>query len=88
MLPVVPSWNDLISVDEWLRKKRKEEIRAAFLSALRASADDSLTRTTCAARSLSIAADTLASFLATRQQQRALRRRNAKLKAKSLKGQS
>lgn len=88
MLPAVPSWNDVMQLETWGRAKRKEEIQNAFLSALRASAADSSTKTTCARSTLLIAADTLERSLTIRQQERASRRRNLRLKAKSLKGQS
>lgn len=61
----VPSWNELLGMEHWARAKRKQEIQHAILYALRVSAADSSTRTTCAKNSLSMAADTLASYLVT-----------------------
>lgn len=63
--PCVPSWNELLGLGEWQRRKLKLRIQSAFLSALSASAGDSSTRTTCPQNTLSTAAATLASYLVT-----------------------
>lgn len=80
LLPAVPSWNYVIVQGQWGIDKLKKEIAHAFLSALRACADDSSTKTTLQRSTASIAADTLAGCLQTRQEQRKLRQRNARLK--------
>lgn len=58
----LPSWNQVLALEHWGRAKLKEGIQTAFLSALRLSASDSLTRTTSAKNSMLIAADTLESY--------------------------
>ena len=63
----VPSLNRLFAMYPMSRHTEKKRTQAAFLSALRLSASDSLTRTISAQNTLSIAADTLASYLGTRQ---------------------
>jgi hypothetical protein len=65
LLPVVPSWNDILALQSWARMRRKEEIQVAFLSALRAAAAAQSTTITCAKNSLSIAADMLDSYRMT-----------------------
>lgn len=79
LLSVIPSWNDVLQLEPWARRKRKQEIQQAFLSALLRSADALSTRTTFAKNSFSIAADTLVSSLEIRRQKSELRRANAKL---------
>lgn len=78
LLPIVPSWNDVLQLQPWARQKRKGEILDAFLCALRASAADSSTRTTSARSTLSIAADMLDSYRATALAKRKLRSANAR----------
>ena len=75
----LPSWNAILGMSRWQRLRLKHMIQAEFLSALRASAADSLTRTTSARSTMSIAADTLAAFLATRRRKQQSKRRNANL---------
>lgn len=88
LLPCVPSWNEVLGMEHWGRDKRKKEIQAAFLSALRACAAASLTRTTSAKNTWSIAADTLASYQAMVRDKRALKQRSARLEKKKLSAQS
>lgn len=80
LLPVVPSWNDVLSKEQWGRDKMKKEIANAFLSALRASESGCSTKIICAASTRSTYADTLESFLKIRLEQRKLRSRNARLR--------
>lgn len=80
-IPVkLPSWNEILGMNHWRRKKFKDELAKGFLSALRASANDSSMRTTCAKNTMSIFADTLESYLATKQAKRKLKQRSARLK--------
>lgn len=65
LTPIVPSWNEVLAMEQWARAKRKSEIQDAFLSALQASVNDCSTRITFARSTLSTAADTLASYRAT-----------------------
>lgn len=69
----LPSWNEILGMEQWARYKFKDEIQVAFLSALKACASDSSTRTTFARSIMSTAADTLASYRVMRQEQRKLR---------------
>ena len=84
----IPSWNEVLGMEQWTRMKLKEEIQCDFLCALRAFAADSSTKTTSAKNTLSIAAATLDSYRAMRLKQRALRSANKKLLAKKTSGQS
>src|SRR5690349_16140771 len=77
----LPSWNDVLGMDHWARDRLKKGIQERFLSALQRSACDFSTKTTCARNTMSIAADTLASFQATQRAKRALRRAKKKLEA-------
>lgn len=79
LLPVVPSWNDMLAMQSWARMRRKDEIQRAFLSALRAAADDPLMTITCARNTLLTAADMLDSYRMT-----ALDKRKSKQLAKRL----
>lgn len=90
LLPVVPSWNDMLAMQSWARMRRKDEIQLAFLSALRAAAADPLTTITCAKNTLLTAADMLDSYRAMtldkrKSKQLAKRLEKKKLKALSLK---
>lgn len=82
MLPCVISWNNILQLQHHARSGLKLKIQNAFLSALRASAADSSTRTISARNMLSIAADTLASYQATALEKRKLRSANARLEKK------
>lgn len=60
----MPSWNEILGMEEWARYKYKQQVQENFLSALRVSAQDCSTKTTCAKNIWSIAADILASYRA------------------------
>lgn len=77
------SWNEILGMEQWARYKYKQELADAFLSVLRATASGSLTKTTSAANTWLIYADTLERYLAMRQEQRRLRSRNKRLARKS-----
>lgn len=78
----LPSWNDILGMEHWAREKFKKEIQDSFLSALRRSASDCSTTTTAVKSTMSIAADTLASYQATRLAERKLRQAKKRLEAK------
>lgn len=83
LLPAVPSWNDLLSLDEWGRKRLKSQIAVAFLSALRAYESDYSMRTTCAGKSSPTFSDTLVAYQVIAQDKRKLRQASARqMKAK------
>lgn len=69
----LPSWNDLLGLEHWARYKFKKMLQETFLCELRRCASDSSTKTTSARNTMLIAADTLALFLETARQQRALK---------------
>jgi hypothetical protein len=79
----LPSWNGILGMEHWGRAALKEKIQLAFLSALQRSACDSLTKTTSAKNTMSIAADTLESYQATQRAKRALRQAKKKSEAKA-----
>jgi len=80
-IPVkLPSWNEILGMNHWRRKKFKDELAKGFLSALQASASDSSMRTTCARSIISTYVDTLESYLATKREKQKLRQRSARLK--------
>ena len=78
----LPSWNQICGMEHWGRAKLKKDIQAAFLSALRASACDSSTKITSAKNTMSIAADTLASYQATTLAKQKSRRVSKRLSGK------
>lgn len=78
-LPCVLSWNQLLNAEYFERDKLKQKIQDVFLSALRASVDDSSMKTILAPKQLLIAADTLASYRETVRAKRKLKSRNARL---------
>ena len=78
----VPSWNAILGLGHWQRARLKKSIQDDFLSALRAIAADSSTRTTSARSTLSIAAATLDSYQRTMQERRKLKSRKSKSGAK------
>lgn len=84
ILPCVPSWNEILGMEHWARDKRKKDIQAAFLSALRACAADLSTRTTSAKNTWSIAADTLASYQETALARRKLKQLSARQEKKKM----
>ena len=75
----LPSWNQILAMHHWKRKKFKDSTATEFLFALRLAAKDSLTKTTSAKNTMSIYADTLESYLTTRRNERKLKsaKRNA-----------
>ena len=82
----LPSWNQMLGMQHFQRDKFKSGLALRFLSALRASGNDSSTKIIYAKNTMSIYADTLESFLATKAASRKLKRANARLvKAKTSK---
>jgi hypothetical protein len=73
------SWNEILGMEQWARYKHKQELAGVFLSALRRTAADCSMRTTSAKSTWLTYADTLVSYLRTRQEKRKLRLRNKKL---------
>lgn len=69
----LPSWNDVLGMEQWARYKFKNELQLAFLSELRAFDDGFSTKTTSVKSSMSIAADTLASYMEMNREKRRLR---------------
>lgn len=86
VLHPLPSWNAICALGHWQRAKLKKAIQESFLSALRASAADSSTKTTSAKSTMSIAADTLVSWQKMRQAKRESLRAKKKLLAKKTSG--
>lgn len=74
----LPSWNEILGMEQWARYKYKQQIQDGFLYELRRLARDCSMRTTCAKNFWSIAADTLALYQATALQKRKLRSANKK----------
>lgn len=79
MIPCVPSWNDMLALDEWGRRRLKWKIADAFLYALR-ELESCSTKTTSVRKSASIFADTLAAYQMTVLVKRRSRQRNARQK--------
>ena len=79
----LPSWNDVLGMEQWARYKFKNELADAFLCALRASAIDSSTKTISAKSTYATYAATLELYLRTRQAKRKLKLLKKKLEAKS-----
>ena len=63
-LHTVPSWNAVLAKGHWERARAKKLIADVFLSKLQSGEADCSTSTTSAKSSLSIFADTLASYQA------------------------
>jgi hypothetical protein len=84
----LPSWNEILGMEQWARYNHKKELAGAFLCALRATANDSSTKTTSAKSTMLTYADTLERYLATKQAERKSRSAKKKLEAKNLKGSS
>lgn len=87
----LPSWNDVLGMEQWARYQFKQALADAFLSALRRSAADSSMKITCARSTMLTYADTLASYLAMRREQRKLksaRKRQNRGKASLLESKS
>lgn len=74
----LPSWNDILGMEQWARYKFKNELADAFLSVLSRIANDSSTKTTLQRSTTSIYAATLESYLRMKQERR--KSRQAKLK--------
>ena len=76
----LPSWNDILGMEQWARYAFKKELAAVFSSALQQSERDSLTRTISAKNTtLIFSATLLAEHLEILRQRRILRSRNKKL---------
>ena len=78
----VPSWNAILGLQHFSRAKLKKAIQDDFLSALRASADDSSMRTTSVRNTFATAAGILDSYQQTMQLRRKLKSRKSKSGAK------
>lgn len=82
----LPSWNEILGMQHWSRVRFKTDLQLEFLSALRASASDSLTKTTSAKSTTLIAADMLGSYMETIRQKRRLK--SLKKRLEKVKGSS
>jgi len=80
----LPSWNEVLGMEQWARYKFKGELAKDFACALRASAADSSTRTTSARNTMLTCADTLERCLATKLAERKSRLHKKRLAAKNL----
>ena len=81
----LPSWNDILGMEQWARYDFKNELADSFLSELRRSAATSLTTTTAARNIMLTYCATLESYRATRAKLRALRQSNKRLEKASAK---
>lgn len=79
-VPCVPSWNDMLALDEWGRRRLKEKIADVFLCELQACCTACATTTTSVKKSLSIYAATLACYRTTIRDKRKLRQSSARQK--------
>lgn len=79
----LPSWNDILGMEQWARYQFKRELADLFLSELRRSAGDCSTRTTCARNTMLTFAATLERYLATQQAKRKSKSDRKRLEAKS-----
>lgn len=79
----LPSWNDVLGMEQWARYKFKQQLQETFAFALQLSGEDSSTKTTSARNIILTAAATLRSFMTTARQQRELKFAKKKLEAKS-----
>ena len=59
----LPSWNQILAMHHWQRKKFKDQLKRDFASALDRGVSDSLTKTTCAKNTSLISCATVASSL-------------------------
>jgi len=80
----LPSWNEILGMEQWARYKFKKQLAEAFLSGLRATGGGCLTKTISAKNSTSTYAATLESYLRTRQAKRKLKLAKKRLEAKRL----
>lgn len=62
----LPSWNDILGMEEWARYQFKKQLAESFMFELRRSARDSSTKTISVRSTLSTCLDTLESYLAMR----------------------
>jgi hypothetical protein len=69
----LPSWNEILGMEQWARYKYKNELAAEFLSGLRHTGTDSSTKIISAKNTTSIYAATLESYLAMKQEKRKLK---------------
>lgn len=79
----LPSWNEILGMEQWARYKFKGELASVFLSVLEATEGDCSTRITSAVSSTLTYSATLRSYLRTRQEQRKLRSARKRLAAKN-----
>lgn len=75
----LPSWNEILGMEQWARYQFKKELAESFLSALRQSAADSSTKTICARSTTLIFVATLERYLQMRREQRRLKSASKKL---------
>ena len=78
----LPSWNQIMGMEQWARYKFKGELADVFLSSLRAIEGGSSTKTTSAANTTSTFYATLERFLLMRQELRKSKLLKKKLEAK------
>ena len=83
----LPSWNQLLGMEQWQRHQFKKGIAAAFLFALSLAAEDCSTRTTLQKNTMLTYCATLESYLETRREQQKLKSAKKRLAAKNLKPQ-
>lgn len=69
----LPSWNEILGMEQWARYQYKKQLADIFLSALRRAASDYSMKTICARNTWLTYAATLERYLAMRQEQRRLR---------------
>lgn len=69
----LPSWNDILGMEQWARYQFKKELAAVFLSELRRIAADCSTKTTCAKNIWWTYVDTAVRYQAMQQEKRRLR---------------
>ncbi len=69
----LPSWNQILGMEQWARYKFKDQLQLAFLYALQVAGRDCSMKTTSAKNTWLIAADSLLSYRAMAQARRALR---------------
>lgn len=81
--PVVPSWNDILAMEQWQRHRFKRALAHRFLSALRSTAADSSMKTTSAKSTLWTYCATLERYLVMLQARRASIAARKKLERKS-----
>lgn len=79
----LPSWNAILAMEHWQRYKEKRNLADVFLFALKLSERDCSTTTTPAPSGTLIYSATLALYLTTAQERRALKSHNKKLKLAS-----